>query len=136
MFPFDRLQSGDLHYGPVGLAIGVSVAAWIEYLFLKHRLGLALGSYPIEAEGLKPMCLSSCLAVCFAYIIQFPVTAGLKYLLPSEELFISLGQPILGIFVILIYGLTYLLLMDRAGNGWSISQSIKTLKGHSESGVE
>lgn len=136
MFPFDRLQSGDLHYGPVGLAIGVSLAAWIEYLLLKKRLRLALGSNRIQVKGLKLMCLSSCLAVCFAYIIQFPVTAGLKWLLPSEKLFISLGQPILGIFVILIFGLSYLLLMDRAGNGWSISQSIKTLKGHSESGVE
>jgi putative peptidoglycan lipid II flippase len=43
MFPLDRFGIGDVRFGAVGLALGASVGAWVEYRMLKRRLGEALG---------------------------------------------------------------------------------------------
>ncbi|MFC1575586.1 lipid II flippase MurJ [Gemmatimonadota bacterium] len=43
MFPMDRFAVGELRMGPVGLALGAAVGAWLEYLLLRKRLAGHLG---------------------------------------------------------------------------------------------
>lgn len=49
MGPFDGLAVGDdaetLHLGAVGLALGATVGAWLEFGWLRRRLGGAIGSH-------------------------------------------------------------------------------------------
>jgi len=48
--------------------------------------------------------------------------------MPNEGFFGSLQQPITATIVILSFGLSYLILMDLFGVGWSISRWLRTLK--------
>ncbi len=48
MFPLDRVAFGDVRMGAAGLAIGTSIAAWIEYALLRGKLGAVLGPHAPE----------------------------------------------------------------------------------------
>lgn len=45
MFPFDRVGVGSLRLGAVGLALGASVAAWVEWALLRRSLRKAIGKH-------------------------------------------------------------------------------------------
>ena len=47
MFPFDRFEAGHLRLGGAGLALGTSLAAWLEYGLLRRKLGQALGPHGV-----------------------------------------------------------------------------------------
>jgi putative peptidoglycan lipid II flippase len=49
MFPLDRIGVGPLSLGAAGLALGATVAAWIELLLLRRALRPALG--PVRLGG-------------------------------------------------------------------------------------
>ena len=128
MFPFDEIQSGNLHYGPVGLALGTSVAAWVEYWMLRYHLKSNLGSSLSEIKDLARFFSGSCMAAIIGYVVQVFVKMGFNDLMPNEGFFGSLQQPITATIVILSFGLSYLILMDLFGVGWSISRWLRTLK--------
>jgi putative peptidoglycan lipid II flippase len=44
MFPMDRVEVGPLRLGAAGLALGATLAAWIELVLLRRALGRSLGS--------------------------------------------------------------------------------------------
>ena len=118
MFPLDTFQSGDLHYGPVGLALGTSLAAWIEYWILKKSFTTRLRIDRFRLEGVGLMIIGCSVASVTAYFIQIPIETVLTNTwVPS-----SLRQPIVTLSVVITYGATYLILMDRLGIGWSISK--------------
>jgi len=118
MFPLDTFQSGDLHYGPVGLALGTSLAAWIEYWILKKSFTTRLRVDRFRLEGVGLMIIGCSVASVTAYFIQIPIETVLTNTwVPS-----SLRQPIVTLSVVTTYGATYLILMDRLGIGWSISK--------------
>ena len=118
MFPLDTFQSGDLHYGPVGLALGTSLAAWIEYWILKKSFTTRLRIDRFRLEGVGLMIIGCSVASVTAYFIQIPIETVLTNTwVPS-----SLRQPIVTLSVVTTYGATYLILMDRLGIGWSISK--------------
>ena len=118
MFPLDTFQSGDLHYGPVGLALGTSLAAWIEYWILKKSFTTRLRVDRFRLEGVGLMIIGCSVASVTAYFIQIPIETVLTNTwVPS-----SLRQPIVTLSVVITYGATYLILMDRLGIGWSISK--------------
>lgn len=45
MFPFDRLQTGSVHLGAVGLGLGAAAAAWLEYVLLRIRVRRRIGTH-------------------------------------------------------------------------------------------
>ena len=128
MFPLDELQSGNLHYGPVGLALGTSLAAWVEYGMLKDHLKGKLRLDRFEIKGLMRIFGGSCIAAIFTYAVQAVTNLGLSKALPIEEVGGSLGQPIMAVIVVLSFGASYLVVMDSFGVGWSISRWLKNLQ--------
>ena len=128
MFPLDELQSGNLHYGPVGLALGTSLAAWVEYGMLKDHLKGKLRLDRFEIKGLMRIFGGSCIAAIFTYAVQAVTNLGLSKALPIEGVGGSLGQPIMAVIVVLSFGASYLVVMDSFGVGWSISRWLKNLQ--------
>ena len=55
MFPLDGMAVGELRLGAAGLALGASVAAWVEYLLLRRSLRRTLGPFGIGAGRLLRM---------------------------------------------------------------------------------
>ena len=132
MFPFDRFQSGDLHYGPVGLALGASLAAWVEYGMLKNHLKRILESRILEVKGKGRMFFASFLAVFLSYMAQPPIQIGMGKLKTNYGIISSIEHSVSAVLVMLIFGLSYLFIMDCLGVGWSISEWIKNLRRQSE----
>ena len=118
MFPLDTFQSGDLHYGPVGLALGTSLAAWIEYWILKKSFKAHLLIDRFRLEGVGLMVVGCSVATVGAYFIQGPIEMVLRN--PWVPSFLQ--QPLITLSVVITYGMTYLVIMDRFGIGWSISK--------------
>ncbi len=122
MFPLDRFASGELHYGATGLALGASVAAWLEYTLLRRRLGRVLGPHG-PARSARGRILG-------ATVVATRVAAASKWALGStvpfhEGLMASLlggalpwlVQPALATSTALVFGVTYLLVAARLGAG-------------------
>jgi len=55
MFPLDGVAVGDLRLGAAGLALGASVAAWVEYSLLRRSLRRTLGPFGIGVGRLLRM---------------------------------------------------------------------------------
>ncbi|MGE0161024.1 MAG: murein biosynthesis integral membrane protein MurJ [Gemmatimonadales bacterium] len=53
MWPFDRIEVGSLSLGAVGLALGASVGAWVEYALLRRGLGQQVGPHGIGRSAEK-----------------------------------------------------------------------------------
>jgi len=67
MFPLDRLAVGDLRLGAVGLALGASVGAWVEYLRLRTMLTRELGPHGPETRKVLRFLLAGLVALGVGY---------------------------------------------------------------------
>ena len=67
MFPFDDLHAGPLRLGAVGLGLGTSLAAWLEYGLLRRRLGRRLGPHGMARGRLVRMLAAGLLAMAAGY---------------------------------------------------------------------
>ncbi len=65
MFPFDAFEAGPLRLGGVGLGLGTSLAAWLEYVLLRRKLGRKLGPHGM-ARGRLPRLLTAALLAAAA----------------------------------------------------------------------
>ena len=101
MFPLDDLRVGALGLGAVGLGLGASLGAWLEFGLLRRQLrgkldGLAIGGGPL---------VRMVVAVAVAALVGL----GVEWLLPPTG-------PILGaVGVVGAFGLTYLALTSWLG---------------------
>ena len=122
MFPLDEFGSGTLRFGAVGLALGASVAAWIEYTMLRRRLGRALGAHgPHRGVRLRLWVaggIASVVAVAGKWMLgsTVPRRAGLLTELMSESA-PWLLQPMLALTTALLFGVAYLVATARLGVG-------------------
>ena len=127
MFPLDRFTSGELHYGATGLALGASVAAWLEYALLRNRLGRVLGPHG-AARFVRGRILGAALVAAL-------VAVGSKWILgstvPAHDGVIAgllgdsapwLVQPALAVSTALVFGVVYLTVTARLGVGASLRQ--------------
>jgi putative peptidoglycan lipid II flippase len=127
MFPLDRFTSGELHYGATGLALGASVAAWLEYALLRNRLGRVLGPHG-AARSVRGRILGAALVAAL-------VAVGSKWILgstvPAHDGVIAglfgdsapwLVQPALAVSTALVFGVVYLTVTARLGVGASLRQ--------------
>jgi len=122
MFPFDNFGSGSLRFGAVGLALGASVGAWIEYALLRRRLSRVLGTYGPDA-GVRLRLLiaggvASLVAVASKWVLgsTVPSRTGLMndWLGGSAP---WLLQPMLALSTALLFGMAYLFVSARLGVG-------------------
>ena len=127
MFPLDRFTSGDLHYGAMGLALGASVAAWLEYALLRRRLRRALGPHG-PARSVRGKILGATAIAALA-------AGGAKWMLgsnvPRHEGMVAgllgdsvpwLVQPALATSTAFIFGVVYLVVTSRLGVGAPLRQ--------------
>jgi putative peptidoglycan lipid II flippase len=94
-FPLPKLLGIDPKWGAAGLTASAGVSGWIEFLLLRRALTSRIGS---EAVGI-PM-----LARLWGAAI---VAAGLAFAI-KLQLAPRIGQPFLGIAVLVPYGFIYL----------------------------
>jgi putative peptidoglycan lipid II flippase len=122
MFPFDNFGSGSLRFGAVGLALGASVGAWIEYALLRRRLSRVLGTHGPDA-GVRLRLLiaggvASLVAVASKWVLgsTVPSRTGLMndWLGGSAP---WLLQPMLALSTALLFGMAYLFVSARLGVG-------------------
>ena len=122
MFPLDGFGSGSLRFGAVGLALGASVAAWVEYVMLRRRLGRALGAHgprsSVRTRLLVAGGIASLVAVAAKWVLgsTVPRRDGLLAGLMMDSA-PWLLQPTLALGTALIFGVAYLLASARLGVG-------------------
>ncbi len=100
MFPLDLLGMGEVRFGAAGLALGASVAAWMEFALLRKHLGAALGAFP--AAGRRGWLRFGSAVVASA------VAGGIELALPEMGP-IREGAAILGPFALVYLGVSRVL---------------------------
>ncbi len=130
MFPLDGFASGDLHYGATGLALGASVAAWIEYAMLRRRLTRVLGPHgparSVRGRILGATAVAALAAVAAKWTLgsTVPVRDGLITVLLGDSA-PWLVQPALAASTAFIFGITYLTVTARLGVGTPLRQLMR-----------
>ena len=129
MFPLDRFTSGALHYGATGLALGASVAAWLEYTLLRRRLARVLGPHgPARSVrnnilGATAVAALAAVAAKWTFGSNVPFHDGvITELLGASAPW--LVQPALAASTAFIFGVVYLWVTTRLGVGAPLRQLI------------
>ncbi len=115
MFPLDRFAIGSLRLGATGLALGASLAAWVELFLLRRALRESIGPHGIGTERFLRLCAAGGLAVA----------AGMWALL----LLPPLHPWVLALGTLLPFGGVYLLTTTLFG----VSQPLRDLRSGSSS---
>ena len=110
MFPLDRLEVGSLRLGATGLALGASLAAWVELILLRRALRRAVGPHAIAKGRLVRM--------CFAGAVATAVGVSVRLLLPPLHPWIAAAGTLVP------FGGVYLLATALLG----VSQSARDLR--------
>ncbi len=127
MFPLDQFASGELHYGATGLALGASVAAWLEYGLLRRRLARVLGPHG-PARSVTGKILGATVVAAFAAVAAKWILGST---VPLHEAVIAgllgdsmpwLVQPALAASTAFVFGLVYLTVTTRLGIGAPLRQ--------------
>ena len=136
MFPLDRFTSGELHYGATGLALGASVAAWLEYVLLRRRLATVLGphgparSARISILGATAVAALAAVAAKWALGSNVPRHDGMVARLLGDAA-PWLVQPALAVSTAFIFGVVYLTVASRLGVGAPLRQLLGRRPKHS-----
>ncbi len=127
MFPLDRFESGVLHFGAAGLALGASVAAWLEYILLRRRLRRVLGPHgpasSVRNRILAASAVASVAAVTTKWVLgsTVPVHDGVINNLLGDSM-PWLVQPALAASTAVVLGVVYLTVTARMGVGAPLRQ--------------
>ena len=127
MFPLDRFASGELRYGATGLALGASVAAWLEYTLLRWRLARVLGPHgPARSVrgrilGATAVATLAALAAKWALGSTVPFHDGMIVGLLGDSV-PWLVQPALAASTAFIFCVVYLTVTTRLGVGAPLRQ--------------
>lgn len=114
MFPLDSVAVGDKQLGALGLAVGATLAAWVEYGILRHRLrAVAMSHGPRLADLLRIVG-----AALVAGALGWGGKALLGSMYPAREGWITTGlsqtpalvAPALAVVVAALFGVSYLAL--------------------------
>jgi putative peptidoglycan lipid II flippase len=127
MFPLDRFESGPLRFGAVGLALGASVAAWLEYTLLRNRLAKVLGPHgPAPSVRNRILGATGCAAIAAVatkWILgsTVPLHDGMIQSLIGDSV-PWLVQPALAAATAAVFGIVYLTVTARMGVGVPLRQ--------------
>src|SRR5690606_36689005 len=98
MFPFDGYDFRTLRLGAVGLALGESVGAWVEYGMLRRSLGRVIGPHGPGAGPLLRFTLAAVLAAATGVALQrfagpaHPVVVGLITIGPASLVYLGAAR--------------------------------------------
>ena len=127
MLPLDRFESGPLRYGATGLALGASVAAWLEYTLLRKRLARVLGPHgpapSVRSRILGATAVASIAAVGAKWVLgsTVPLHDGMIQSMIGDWA-PWLVQPALAAITAGIFGVVYLTVTARMGVGAPLRQ--------------
>ena len=127
MFPLDRFASDGLHYGATGLALGASVAAWLEYALLRRSLARVLGPHgptrSVRGRILGATAVAGLAAVAakWAFGSNVPFHDGVIAGLLGDSA-PWLVQPALAASTAFIFGVVYLTVTSSIGVGTPLRQ--------------
>ncbi|MCH8810674.1 MAG: murein biosynthesis integral membrane protein MurJ [Gemmatimonadetes bacterium] len=136
MFPLDRFTSGELHYGATGLALGASVAAWLEYVLLRRRLATVLGPHGPARSARISILGATAVAALAAVAAKWTLGSNV----PRHDGMVSgllgdsapwLVQPALAVSTAFIFGVVYLTVASRLGVGAPLRQLLGRRPKHS-----
>lgn len=104
MFPADRLGFATLRLGAVGLALGSSIGAWLEYVLLRRALSNSIGRHGPGVGPIVRMGFAATLAAASGVVLQLvlpaahPVVIGAETLVPFGVVYLGmthlLGLPL------------------------------------------
>ncbi len=131
MFPLDRFNSGYLSFGAVGLALGVSIASWAEYMILRCKLNHALGFHGPRSEMRYRFFVASCIAGLAAVMAKWILGSNVPY---KEGLIAGLMadsvpwliQPLLAVATALVFGIVYIFINARFGVNVSLRNLLRS----------
>jgi putative peptidoglycan lipid II flippase len=109
MIPLDEYGFSGLRLGAAGLALGASVAAWVEFALLRRKLGARIGPH---GPGLAPvlrMTLAASVAGGVAVLLQFTAS--------------DVSTTVLALETLLPFGVVYLIVSSMLGEGISVRRS-------------
>jgi len=109
MIPLDEYGFSGLRLGAAGLALGASVAAWVEFALLRRKLGARIGPH---GPGLAPvlrMTLAASVAGGVAVLLQFTAP--------------DVSTTVLALETLLPFGVVYLIVSSMLGEGISVRRS-------------
>ena len=98
MFPMDRYAVGTVRLGAVGLAIGASLGAWIEYVLLRRGLREAVGRHGPRTGVILRVGLSGAIATASGVGVSLllpsmhPIWAALAVLAPFGAIYLSCSR--------------------------------------------
>ena len=127
MFPLDRFASGELRYGATGLALGASVAAWLEYTLLRWRLARVLGPHgparSVRGRILGATAVATLAALAAKWVLgsTVPLHDGMIVRLLGDSV-PWLVQPALAASTGFIFCVVYLTVTTRLGVGAPLRQ--------------
>jgi putative peptidoglycan lipid II flippase len=136
MFPLDRFTSGELHYGATGLALGASVAAWLEYILLRRRLATVLGPHGPTRSARMSILGATAVAALAAVAAKWTLGSNV----PRHDGMVAgllgdsapwLVQPALAVSTAFIFGVVYLTVASRLGVGAPLRQLLGRRPKHS-----
>ena len=96
MLPLDRLAVGELRLGAAGLALGASLAAWVEFILLRRSLTRTMGSFGIGAGRLLRMGTAAVVASATGLFLLGRLPPGAPWLQALGTL-----VPFAGVYLIL-----------------------------------
>lgn len=104
MYPLDRYGFSGVRLGAVGLALGASCAAWLEYVMLRRALGRKIGPHGPAVAPIVRLVFAGALAAGAGVTLQLilppapPWLVGLETLVPFGVVYLAaaalLGQGI------------------------------------------
>jgi putative peptidoglycan lipid II flippase len=104
--PLPRMLHVDPRWGVAGLTASAGVAGWVEFVFLRSRLGQRIGRAPLSLEFLAKVWTSAAVAAAVGYLLK----TRLAFLHP-----IPMAVVVLGIYGVLFFAVAALLRVTEAG---------------------
>lgn len=86
MFPLDRFGVAHVRLGAMGLGLGASVGAWMEYALLRRALGARVGPHGAGAPRLVRLTLAGALSALAGVALQRVLPAAHPFVLALETL--------------------------------------------------
>lgn len=104
MVPLDQYGVGAVRFGAAGLALGSAVGAWVEYAWLRRRLGLRLPGYLPSSGTLLRLFSAAGLATAWVVVLRALGEPTVRTALPEAWRGITLAAG-----TALAFGVVYLL---------------------------
>jgi putative peptidoglycan lipid II flippase len=98
--PLPRLLGIDQHWGVAGLTLSAGLAGWVEFALLRRALQARIGHVVASVSRVARLWAGAVLSAAFGY--------GIKRMLPFHAPHAAWITVVIGLFVLSIFGISYL----------------------------